>query len=74
MGDILPSQAVPMPAEANASGRAQHAAAPKAANIPPPIAAPFHHVPMPRITVPFANFESSNYVRSVATTDSRGSA
>ncbi|SFP27991.1 hypothetical protein SAMN04488060_2258 [Qipengyuania nanhaisediminis] len=69
---MLPSHAEPTPTDASIKGSAQHAAAPKAAKIPPPVANPFHHVLMPRIDRPFANLDSHTYLQSVATTDSRG--
>lgn len=58
-GDRLPSQAEPNPADARVAGRAQHAAAPKAAKIPPPVASPFHHLPMRRIRSPLQDSSRS---------------
>ena len=69
---MLPSHAEPTPTDASIKGSAQHAAAPKAAKIPPPVANPFHHVLKLRTSRPFPKPDSRNYLQSVATTDSRG--
>ena len=72
IGEILPSHAVPNPAEASASGKAQQAAAPKEARMPPPVTIPLNQFWVPRIPIAFVIMSSASYVQSVATTDSRG--